>query len=60
MEFTTDEMGILLRYKILVKNLTIHEILYNTGSSIEVVPFQEFRFEVGGKYIAKDVDELSP
>ena len=60
LEFTTDEMGVLLRYRILVKNLAIHEILYNTGSSVEVVPFQEFRYEVGGKYVVKDVYELSP
>lgn len=60
MEFTTDEMGVMLRYRILVKNLAIHEILYNTGSSVEVVPFEEFRFEVGGKYVVKDVLELSP
>mmetsp|Transcript_21412 Transcript_21412/g.25124 ORF Transcript_21412/g.25124 Transcript_21412/m.25124 type:complete len:214 (-) Transcript_21412:806-1447(-) len=39
MEFGTDEMGTILRYKILVKNLAVHEILYNTGSSVEVVPF---------------------
>lgn len=37
----------MLRYKILVKNLTIFDILYNTGSSIESVPFEEVRYEVG-------------
>ena len=39
MEFKEDEMGVMLRYKILVKNLTISEILYNTGSSVEVIPY---------------------
>jgi len=48
-------MGVMLRYKILVKNLTIFEILYNTGSSVEVIPFQEIRLQEGGKYLVKDV-----
>lgn len=52
-------MGTVLRYKILVKNLTIFEILYNTGSSVEVVPFEEIRFTAGEKYLIKGVDDLS-
>lgn len=32
-------MGVELRYKILVRDLAIFEVLYNTGNSIEVVPF---------------------
>jgi len=59
LEFKIDEMGIQLRYKVLVKNLTIFEILYNTGSSVEVVPFEEVRFEVGQKYSVKGVEDLS-
>lgn len=58
-EFGVDEMGVTLRYKILVKNLTIFEILYNTGSSIEVVPFEEIRFTTGEKYVVKGVEDLS-
>ena len=58
-EFGVDEMGTILRYKILVKNLAVHEILYNTGSSIEVVPFEEIRFEIGAKYVVS-VADLSP
>ena len=42
-EFKVDEMGQVLRYKILVRNFAIHEILYNTGSSIESIPFEEIR-----------------
>lgn len=59
MEFGVDEMGTILRYKILVKNLAVHEILYNTGSSIEVVPFEEIRYEIGAKYVVKGVTDLS-
>ena len=59
MEFGTDEMGTVLRYKILIKNLAVHEILYNTGSSIENVPFHEFRLEIGEKYVVKGVEDLS-
>ena len=59
MEFVEDEMGVMLRYKILVKNLTIFEILYNTGSSIEVIPFEEIRLQTGEKYTVKGVEELS-
>ena len=44
MEFKEDEMGVMLRYKILVRNYAIFEILYNTGSSVETVPFEEIRF----------------
>lgn len=54
-EFSTDEMGVVLRYRILVKNLTIHEILYNTGSSVEVVPFEEVRLSPGEQYIVRGV-----
>ena len=39
MEFGVDEMGTVLRYRLLIKNLAVHEILYNTGNSVEVVPF---------------------
>ena len=39
LEFKTDVTGMPLRYKILVKDLVIHKILYNTGASIEEVPF---------------------
>lgn len=59
MEFKEDEMGVMLRYKVLVKNLAIFEILYNTGSSVEVIPFQEIRLEQGGKYLINGVDDLS-
>jgi len=59
LEFKVDEMGVMLRYKILVKNLTIFDILYNTGSSIESVPFEEVRFEVGEKYTVTGVEDLS-
>ena len=48
-EFKTDEMGVVLRYKILVKDLAIFEVLYNTGSSIEVIPFEEFKVQPGAK-----------
>ena len=59
MEFGVDEMGTVLRYKLLVKNLAVHEILYNTGSSVEVVPFDEVRFELGAKYVVRGVNDLS-
>ena len=59
-EFCVDEMGTILRYRILVKNLTIFEILYNTGSSVETIPFEEIRFTVGEKYLIKGVEDLSP
>ena len=58
-EFSTDQMGVTLRYKVLVKNYTIHDILYNTGSSIESLPFQEMRLEVGQPYLVKGVDEIT-
>ena len=58
-EFGVDEVGTTLRYKILIKNLAVHEILYNTGSSIETIPFEEIRLEVGAKYVINGVEDLS-
>ena len=58
-EFKVDEMGQVLRYKILVRNFAIHEILYNTGSSIESIPFEEIRVQTGEKFMINNVDELS-
>ena len=50
MEFGTDATGRPLRYKILVDKLAVKEILFNTGSSIESVPHEEIRIEVGDKF----------
>ena len=59
MEFKTDEMGLVLRYRILVKDLAIHEVLYNTGSSIESIPFEEFKLQPSEKRIINNVDDIS-
>ena len=39
LEFKTDAAGVELRYKILIKDMVIVHMLYNTGSSIEEIPF---------------------
>lgn len=44
-EFKKDVSGKPLRYKILVYQNKVKTVLYNTGTSIEVVKFQEFRIE---------------
>ena len=44
-EFKVDVSGQVLRYKILVKDMKIYSILYNTGNGIEEVPFEEVRIE---------------
>ena len=52
-------MGIILRYKILVKDLAIFEVLYNTGNSIEVIPFQEIKLQAGEKRMINNISEIS-
>lgn len=46
-KFEVDVTGQTLRYKILVKDMKVHTILYNTGQKIEEVPFEEVRYSVG-------------
>ena len=46
-EFKKDIHGRPLRYKVLVRDLAIKQILYNTGNSVEKIPFEEFRLSVG-------------
>lgn len=39
--FAKDVSGQMLRYKILVYDWKIRDVLYNNGSSVEAVPFAE-------------------
>lgn len=39
--FTKDVSGQVLRYKILVHDWKIRDVLYNNGSSVEPLPFAE-------------------
>jgi len=45
-EFQTDSAGQVLRYKILIQNNQILTVLYNSGASIEEIPFQENKFSL--------------
>jgi hypothetical protein len=38
-------MGVSLRYKILVHDFKIRDVLYNNGTSIEAVQFEEVRID---------------
>ena len=51
-------MGIVLRYKILVKDLAIFEVLYNTGNSIEVIPFEEIKAAVSSSIPIPEINGL--
>ena len=42
-KFDVDAAGRPLRYKILIHNMRVWAVLYNTGSSIERIKFQEIR-----------------
>ena len=46
-KFDFDASGRPLRYKILVHNMKIWAVLYNTGNSIEILKFQEIRISNG-------------
>jgi len=46
-KFDLDISGRPLRYKIIVADMKISCILYNTGKSVEQVPFEELRRNVG-------------
>ena len=45
--FDLDATGRPLRYKILIHNMKVWAVLYNTGSSIESIKFQEIRVVTG-------------
>jgi len=47
MEFKDDSQGRPLRYKVLIRDMAVKHILYNTGNSVEFVPFEEYRFNEG-------------
>ena len=50
-EFTNDETGNAYRYKVLVKNMSIHKVLYNDGQSVSEVQFVEIKMRVSDKMI---------
>ena len=57
-KFELDATGRPLRYKILVHNMKIWAVLYNTGSSIEKLKFQEIRISNGpNDYIMIEGDD---
>ena len=43
MEFRIDPSGMPLRYKILIKDMAVNLILYNTEGNIQEVPHEEIR-----------------
>jgi hypothetical protein len=54
MEFKNDIHGRPLRYKVLVRDMAVARIMYNTGSSIETCPFEEFRVQEGDLMVVTD------
>ena len=46
MNFDTDSAGQVLRYKILIQNRRILTVLYNSGASIEEIPFKEIKLSL--------------
>jgi hypothetical protein len=58
-KFKSDMHGRVLRYKILVRDLAIRQILYNTGKSVDKIPFEEFRITEGDLYTICN-ENLSP
>jgi len=61
-QFKKDLNGIPLRYKILIHNMRVKQVLYNTGSSIETVKHREYRIQAmqsPGEVIEESKDEAS-
>lgn len=47
-DFDKDAAGLMMRYKILVRDQKIYSVLYNQGSGIITeIPFKEYSFKVG-------------
>lgn len=44
-EFKKDAMGSVLRYLILIFDSKVHAVVYNTGSSLELLKFAEYRVD---------------
>jgi len=42
--FGKDAMGNPLRYKVIIRNDTIHSVFYNTGFKAEFIPFKEIQY----------------
>lgn len=56
--FGKDAMGVPIRYKFLVYDFKIREVLYNDGKDIKAIPFKEYAvddnsFKVVGKFFGK-------
>ena len=51
MEFKKDASGMMLNYKILVKDNSIDSILHNNDGQINEVPFNEHRLGIGSKIV---------
>ena len=50
-KFDKDAAGVVMRYKILVHEMKVKAVLYNTGNSIELVPHKEMRLEKPGDQV---------
>jgi len=48
-QFSVDVAGMVLRYRVLVKDNKIYRLLYNMGDSVKNLDFVEYRFNLGDK-----------
>lgn len=58
MKFDTDSAGQVLRYKILIKDHQILTVLYNSGASIEEIPFKEVKIDMNEPMLQAKIPDL--
>jgi hypothetical protein len=58
MKFDTDSAGQELRFKILIQNHQILTVLYNSGASIDEIPFKETKFDMQDPLLQANITEF--
>jgi hypothetical protein len=58
MKFDTDSAGQELRFKILIQNHQILTVLYNSGASIDEIPFKETKFDMQDPLLQANITEI--
>ena len=58
LEFKTDSAGQVLRYKILIQNHRILTVLYNSGASVDEIPFSETKLSINESLLQATIPDI--